>query len=217
MHAMYDIILFDLDGTLIDSGLGITNSAMYALEKYGIHIENRESLRSFIGPPLLDSFMNTYGFSEAKAREAIDIYREYYGAKGVFEITVYDGLEALLTKLKSAGKTVILATSKYEYYALQILEHIGFDQYFDLAVGSNKDGSRGTKAEILTYILEKQNIIDKSKVVMIGDRKHDIIGAKAVGIDSIGVLYGFGDREELEAHGATHIAKDADEIWDIVQ
>ncbi len=213
---MYDIILFDLDGTLIDSGLGITNSAMYALEKYGIHIENRASLRSFIGPPLIDSFMNTYGFPEEKAREAIEVYREYYGKKGVFEITVYDGLETLLKKLKNAGKTIILATSKYEFYALQILENIGFAKYFDLAVGSNKDGSRGTKAEIISYILEKQNIQDKSKVVMIGDRKHDIIGAKTVGIDSIGVLYGFGDREELEVHGATHIAKDAEEIFELI-
>ncbi|MBO5048274.1 MAG: HAD-IA family hydrolase [Clostridia bacterium] len=214
---MYDIILFDLDGTLIDSGLGITNSAMYALSKYDIHIENRESLRSFIGPPLIDSFMNTYGFSEEKAREAIEVYREYYGAKGVFEITVYDGLEALLAKLKNAGKTIILATSKYEFYALQILENIGFAKYFDFAVGSNQDGSRGTKAEIISYILESQNITDKSKVVMIGDRKHDIIGAKTLGIDSIGVLYGFGDREELETHGATHIAKNAEEIWTIVK
>ena len=213
---MNDNILFDLHGTLIDSGLGITNSAMYALSKYDIHIENRESLRSFIGPPLIDSFMNTYGFSEEKAREAIDVYREYYGAKGVFEITVYDGMEILLKKLKDAGKTIILATSKYEFYALQILENIGFAQYFDLAVGSNKDGSRGTKAEIISYILESQGITDKSKVIMIGDRKHDIIGAKTVGIDSIGVLYGFGDRKELEAHGATYIAKDTTEIFDLI-
>lgn len=213
---MYDIVLFDLDGTLIDSGLGITNSATYALSRYGIHIENRETLRSFIGPPLLDSFMYTYGFSEEKAREAIEVYREYYGEKGVFEITVYDGIEELLKKLKAAGKTIILATSKYEYYALQILENIGFATYFDFAVGSCKDGSRGTKAEIISYILEQRCITDRSKVVMIGDRKHDIIGAGMVGVDSIGVLYGFGDRNELEAHGATHIAKDTADIFNII-
>lgn len=213
---MYDIALFDLDGTLIDSGLGITNSATYALAKYGITIDNRETLRSFIGPPLLDSFMYTYGFSEEKAREAIEVYREYYGEKGVFEITVYDGIEALLKKLKEAGKTVILATSKYEYYALQILENLGFSKYFDFAAGSCKDGSRGTKAEIISYILEQKQITDKKKVVMIGDRKHDIVGACTVGIDSIGVLYGFGDRDELESNGATHIAANTEEIYEIV-
>ncbi len=213
---MYDIILFDLDGTLIDSGLGITNSAMYALEKYGIHIENRESLRSFIGPPLIDSFMNTFGFLKEKALEAIEIYREYYSRKGIFEITPYDGIEALLAKLKNAGKTLILATSKYEYYALQILENLGFAKYFDFAAGSCKDGTRGTKAEIISYILEQKNILDKSKTVMIGDRKHDLIGANTVGIDSVGVLYGFGNREELIQYGATHIAARPADVFDII-
>ena len=213
---MYDIVLFDLDGTLIDSEVGITNCATYALGKFGIRIEDPLTLRPFIGPPLFDSFSKLYGFSDEDALKAVDYYRERFGEKGVYEFNLYTGVEELLAKLKSAGKTLILATSKYEFYAKKIIEHLGFTKYFTFAVGSCKDGSRAAKAEVIAYALREQGITELSRVVMVGDRKHDIEGARAVGIDSIGVLYGFGDREELEKHGATHIAENTDQIFEII-
>lgn len=212
---MYQYVLFDLDGTLIDSEQGITESASYALAKFGI-IEDPENLRHFIGPPLFQSFSVFYGFSEEKSAKAVEYYREYFGEKGVYQNTVYDGIETLLQKLHAEGKTLILATSKYEYYAKLIIEYLGFSKYFTFAAGSLKDGRRGTKAEVITYILEQMGITDRSRAVMIGDRKHDIEGANETGLDSIGVLYGFGDYEELTSHGATHIAKNTDEIFEIV-
>ena len=213
---MYDIVLFDLDGTLIDSERGITNCATYALSKFGIRIDDPLTLRPFIGPPLFDSFSKTYGFSDEDALKAVGYYREHFKEKGIYEFTLYNGIEELLARLKSAGKTLILATSKYELYAKQIISHLGFDKYFSLSVGSCKDGSRAAKAEVIAYALETYGVTDYSRAVMIGDRKHDIIGAKQVGIDSIGVLYGFGTREELESHGATYVARDTDEILDII-
>lgn len=212
---MYTTVLFDLDGTIIDSEKGITNSAAYALAKFGIHAEP-STLRNFIGPPLLNSFHDFYGFSNEKAAQAVDFYREYYGTTGVYECTVYDGMEELFIKLKKEGKKIILATSKYEFYAAKVLEKFKLIKYFDFIAGSLKNGGRGSKSEIISYILETQNITDKSSVVMVGDKKHDIIGAVETVVDSIGVLYGFGNYEELNDNGATHIAKDANEILKII-
>ncbi len=213
---MYDIVLFDLDGTLIDSELGITNCAIYALGKFGVHIADKKELRAFIGPPLFDSFSKTYGFSDDDAAKAVDYYRERFSEKGILEFSVYDGMEALLSRLKAAGKVLIVATSKYELYAQQIIDSIGFSKYFSLVVGSCKDGSRAAKADVISYALKKCGPHDPTRVVMIGDRKHDILGARAVGIDSIGVLHGFGDREELTSHGATYIAQSTDHIFELI-
>ena len=213
---MYQYILFDLDGTLIDSEQGITESFQYALSKYGITIKDRQELLQFIGPPLYHSFSVFCGFDAEKAAEAVEHYREYFGKVGVYLNRVYDGVEELLKKLKADGKILLLATSKYEYYAVKILEQLHFMQYFTFVAGSLKDGSRGTKAEVISYVLEQQKIDDLSQAVMIGDRQHDIEGAKAVGIDTIGVLYGFGDREELSSHGATYIAEDTKKIYQII-
>ena len=212
---MYQYILFDLDGTLIDSEQGITESVSYALQKFGI-TEAPKNLRHFIGPPLFQSFSLFYGFSKEQSAKAVEYYREYFGEKGVYLNTVYHGVESLLKKLYEAGKTVILATSKYEYYAKQILEELGFEKYFSFVAGSLKDGGRGTKAEVISYILEEMKIANRSLAVMIGDRKHDIEGAKELGLDSIGVLYGFGDYEELSSHGATYIVQNTEEIYRIV-
>ncbi|MBQ8497428.1 MAG: HAD hydrolase-like protein [Clostridia bacterium] len=212
---MYQYILLDLDGTLIDSEEGITKSASYALKKFGI-TEEPGNLRHFIGPPLFQSFSVFYGFSEEESAKAVKYYREYFGETGVHLNRVYDGIGALLQKLHDAGKTLILATSKYEYYARQIMDELDFSKYFSFIAGSLKDGGRGTKAEVISYILEQMGITDLSSAVMIGDRKHDIEGAKTVGMDSIGVLYGFGDYEELSSHGATYIAGDAEEIFKII-
>lgn len=208
----YDVILFDLDGTLTDPGLGITNSVAYALKKYGITAESREELYKFIGPPLHKSFEMFYGFSEKEAMRAVEYYREYYKEKGIYENSVYDGIENLLEKLKEAGKKVIVATSKPEVFAKEIIRHFSLDEYFFYVAGSNLDGSRTVKAEVIEYALAEGGVTDKSSVVMIGDREHDIIGAKKAGVDSIGVLFGYGSREELEAAGATHIADTVESI-----
>ncbi|MBQ8404228.1 MAG: HAD family hydrolase [Clostridia bacterium] len=213
---MYNTILFDLDGTLIDSAEGIKNSFRYAFAKLGLPEPTDEYLNNFIGPPLLDSFKNFCGFPPEKAAHAVEVYREYFAEKGVYQNRVYDGIEELLKKLKASGKTLVLATSKYELYALQIIENLGFSEYFDFAAGSLADGGRGTKAEVIEYALASIGAADKKSAVMVGDRMHDIEGAKAVGIDSIGVLFGFGSREELESHGATHIAATPASVYALI-
>jgi phosphoglycolate phosphatase len=213
----YEYILFDLDGTLTDSGIGITNSAKYALEKYGIEVSDRSELYRFIGPPLLDSFENFYGFTKEEARTAVEYYREYYRDKGIFENLVYDGIEDLLKTLQDHSRMLIVATTKAEVFAKQILEHFGIAKYFTYIAGSNLDGTRVKKDEVIKYALESCNITDISKAVMIGDRYYDIIGGKEAGIDSIGVLYGYGNRNELVKAGADFIADTVADIGKVLQ
>ncbi|WP_368488351.1 HAD family hydrolase [Clostridium sp. BJN0013] len=201
----YECILFDLDGTLTDSAIGITNSVIYALKKYDIKVDNRNELNKFVGPPLSDSFESYYGFSKEEAKTAVEYYREYYREKGMFENLVYDGIEDLLKTLKYNNKTLVVATSKPQVFAQQILEKFDIAKYFAYIAGSNLDGTRVKKDEVIQYALESCNITNLPKVIMIGDREHDINGAKKVGIDSIGVLYGYGDRDELEKAGADFI------------
>ncbi len=205
-------ILFDLDGTLTDSKLGITNSAAYALEKFHIKVENLDDLTKFIGPPLMDSFMEYYNMSEEDALTAVTYYREYFAVKGVYENSLYDGIKDLLIELKQRNMTLIVATSKPTFYATKILEHFGIMEYFTFVAGSELDGTRARKAEVISYVLEENSIEDLSKAIMIGDRKHDVIGAKEMGVESIGVLYGFGDKEELEQAGADHIVATVTEL-----
>lgn len=212
----YEYILFDLDGTLTDSGIGITNSVMYALQKYGIEVSDRSQLYKFVGPPLLDSFEKFYGFSKEEAKTAVEYFREYYREKGIFENLVYDGFEDLLKILKDDSKILIVATSKSEVFAKQILEHFNIAKYFTYIAGSNLDGTRVKKGEVIKYALESCNIVDLSKAIMIGDREHDIIGAKEVGINSIGVLFGYGDRNELEKAGADFIVDTVEDIGKVL-
>ena len=195
-------ILFDLDGTLTDPAEGITKSVQYALKHFGIEEEDLEKLQPFIGPPLVESFMDFYGFSEEQAREAVTYYREYFRPQGIFENEVYKGIPELLEKLTDAGKTLILATSKPVVFAEQILEHFDLRQYFEFIGGSDIEQTRAKKTEILQYILEECQLVDLTELVMVGDRKHDIIGAKQFGIDTVGVLYGYGSEEELKEAGA---------------
>lgn len=210
--SKYNIILFDLDGTLTDPVIGITNSVMYALKKYGIEVTDRTQLHKFIGPPLIDSFERFYGFSHSDAVKSVEYYREYYGEKGIFENSVYDGVEELLINLNKNGKKVILATSKPEFYAVKILEYFNLKKYFFFIGGSTMGEKRTDKAEVIEYVLSQCEIKDKAAVVMIGDREHDIIGAAKNGIDSIGVLFGYGSRTELEKAGANYIAETVNEI-----
>ena len=211
MSAEY--VLFDLDGTLTDPGLGITNSVAHALAHFGITVTNRTQLYRFIGPPLLDSFMEYYGFTEEQAQEAVKVYREYFADRGWAENTVYEGMETLLAELTAAGKTLLVATSKPQVFAERILYHFGLARYFTHICGVALQAPRGySKADVVREALSKAGVTDLSAAVMVGDRHHDIDGAKAVGISSVGVLYGYGDREEHEAAGADAIAESVAEL-----
>lgn len=213
---MYHTILFDLDGTLTDPGEGITNSVAYALEKWNIHVENRTDLYPFIGPPLKDSFMDFYSFSEEQAEQAVACYREYFQDRGIFENVVYEGVEEMLKTLQASGRKIILATSKPEEFAVRILEHFHLAAYFDFIGGASMDGTRVKKADVISYALKEGKVTDLSGAVMIGDRKHDILGAAQAGLDSIGVLYGYGDEAELREAGALYLAERVEDIAGLV-
>ena len=201
----YSYLLFDLDGTLTDPGEGITNSVAYALEKFGISVSDKTTLYPFIGPPLIESFMRFYGFSHEQAWQAVTFYREYFSDRGIFENIPYPGVTQVLKKLKDGGKTLIVATSKPEPFARRIVEHFGLSESFAFVAGADFDETRSEKWDVIEYALASMDIQDRTKAVMIGDRKHDIIGAKKTGLDSVGVLWGYGDREELATAGADHI------------
>lgn len=209
---MYQTILFDLDGTLTNPALGITNSLAYALEKFNIEVTDKKELYRFIGPPLQDSFENFYHFSKEDSLKAVDFYRDYFRHKGLYENEVYQGIPDLLERLKAQGKKLLVATSKPEGFARQILKHFELFDYFDLVAGANMDGSRRLKGDVIAHALTSAQVSDLSAAIMIGDREHDIIGAKKNGLDAIGVLYGFGNREELKKAGATYIATNVEEL-----
>ncbi len=212
----YSIILFDLDGTLTDSSQGIINSIIYALEKYDINDYDMTLLRKFLGPPLHESFEKFMGFDKEKSLQAVKLYREYFSLKGLLENEVYGGIIDLLQKLKENGKTLIVATSKPQPFTDKIMEHFDLAKYFDFIAGSNMDTTRSKKAEVIEYALSECSIKDKSKVVMIGDRAEDMVGAQSVGIDSIGVEYGYGTFDELKNAGATYIVKTVDELENLL-
>lgn len=203
----YDYILFDLDGTLTDPASGITRSVQYSLEKFGIKAEQSELLR-FIGPPLYDSYMEFYGFTREQAIQAVAYYRELYNGGGaLYDCKVYDGIPELLGRLKAEGADLVLATSKPIYSAEKILERFGLSKYFDAAFGCELDGRRTKKDEVIAWALENHPL-DKSRAIMVGDRLHDIEGARKNGLPSIAVLWGYGSRAEFEEHRADFIAED---------
>ncbi len=211
---MYSNILFDLDGTISDNSVGIIRGVKNALNYFKVdYIE--DDLYSFIGPPLLDSFMKNYGFSEENALIAIEEYRKYYREHGVLENFVYDGVEQVLKELKESGKKLFVTTAKPEVFAKKILSHFKLDHYFDGIHGATLDSSRIRKEDIIEYTIE-DNKLEKRVSIMIGDRHHDIEGARIHGIDSIGVTYGFGSKEELESAGATYIVDDLADVLDIL-
>lgn len=208
---MYGCILFDLDGTLTDPWEGITRSVQYALRAMGVEVSDRRELTRFIGPPLRQSFGAFYGLSPARAEEAVARYREYFADKGIFENAVYPGIPALLAALGECGATLLLATSKPTVYAARILAHFALEGFFSGVYGSELDGTRSDKAEVIALAL-KEGGVDPRRAVMVGDREHDIVGAAKNGMASVGVLYGYGDRAELEAVGAGRIAATVDEL-----
>ena len=208
----FNIVLFDLDGTLTDPAIGITNSVTYALKKMGITPPERKELFKFIGPPLAESFEKYYSLSKEQAYKAVDIYREYFAPKGIYENTVYDGVPEMLKSLKNAGKTIALATSKPIVFANKILKHFGLNEFFDLTVGSNLDGTLTNKAEVVAVVLEKLGNPDPKTAVMVGDRFHDIIGGAKNNLKTVGVTFGYGSEDELLKAGASRLARSVDEL-----
>ncbi len=211
------IILFDLDGTLTDPALGITKSVAYALDAYGVAYESLDTLQPFIGPPLREQFMKYTGFDVETGEKMVKKYREYYSVTGIYENRVYDGIPEMLEKLKAAGKTLAVATSKPEKFANIILEHFDIAKYFHLCAGANMDNTRTNKAEVIEYALSELGVSDKKdSVVMVGDRMHDINGAKKNGLSSIGVTFGYGSKEELSECGADIIVDTVRELSEIL-
>ena len=212
----YKTIFFDLDGTITDSAPGIMNSIKYALEKNHLPMLSEEQLRSFIGPPLRGQFCKVCGLADEESARMVEDYREYYRDKGIFENNVYDGVIEMLEKLRKKGFRLAIATSKPEKYAKIIIDHFHLTKYFACVAGMEMDGGRGTKAQVITYALEKNDITDKSKVLMIGDREHDVVGAHENGLDCLGILYGFGSRKEFEEAGANYIRGNVEDILQFV-
>lgn len=215
MENKYKVIVFDLDGTITASDLGITNSIKYSLNYFNID-KNNEDLTRHIGPSLVSTFREYLGDDKATIDLAIEKYREYYVAKGMFENVVYEGVEETLKAIKDSGRQIILASSKPMVFCERILEHFELAKYFDFIGGSNLDETRTDKVEVIKYSLENIGKQIDEDVLMVGDRKHDIIGAKALGIDSVGVLFGYGDREELETAGADYIIENIGELLQII-
>jgi phosphoglycolate phosphatase len=214
---MMNNIIFDLDGTLTESGTGIKNSVRYTLEHYGLPMEDEETLNRYVGPPLINSFQWYMGFTEEEAMEAIQVYRSYFTTKGMFENRVYDGVEQMLRALKKAGKRMFIATGKPTVYARQILEHFGLADYFECVCGIDLKEAATEKDELIGQVLSFANLAPED-CVMIGDRKFDIIGANKIGVTPIGVTYGYGSREELLEAGndTTIIAESVEELQEIV-
>lgn len=210
-------VLFDLDGTITDSGPGIVNSVAYTLDKYGFPYNNKKELEIFVGPPLAEQFEIFMGCSKEEGIRAVDVYREYYSAKGIFENSVYDGIEDMLKRLKQDGYKVVMATSKPERMAKIIADHFDIEKYFDFIGGAHMDGRRTDKKEVIEYVLENSGVKDTDEVIMVGDRKYDVIGAHELGIKCIAVLFGYGSKEELVEAEADFLAETPDKIADIIE
>ncbi|MBR2419854.1 MAG: HAD family hydrolase [Rikenellaceae bacterium] len=211
----YDWLLFDLDGTLTDPFEGITRSVEYALNAFGIEVEDRRVLAPFIGPPLVESLTERYSFTMEDAVAAVAKYREYFAVKGLYENELFDGIPELLSDCRKAGYKISMATSKPTHYARIIAEHFDIARYFDAIHGSSLDGTRITKSSVVAEAVAEEHL-DPSRALMIGDRRHDVEGAGEHGIRTVGVLYGYGSREEHEAAGAAYIVNDLDELRELL-
>ncbi len=212
----FDIIFFDLDGTLIDSSSGILRSIIFALEEMDKKIPSREHLLEFIGPPLADSFRDILAFNDRETKQAVQLYRKRYRAKGKLEVQVYPEIPELLQQLQEEHKNLVVATSKPEIFAKEILQNLQLDQYFRYICGGDLDGKRKTKAEVIRYALDLSDLSFKDSVVMVGDRDYDVAGADQFGIPCIGVLYGFGTKAELERAGVIALAESPLHILDFI-
>ena len=204
-------VLFDLDGTLTDPAEGITNALMHAQRRLGRPVSPREDLFVFIGPPLIETFMSEWGLSREESEQALVYYREHFGTKGLFENVPYAGIGDCLARLKEAGLRLFVATSKPEPLSLRILEHFDLIKYFEAVAGSTMDEQRTKKGEVIAYALKTFDLRPE-ETVMVGDRKHDVLGARENGLNCIGVLYGYGSRAELTEAGASALAADLSEL-----
>lgn len=219
---MFQYCLFDLDGTLTDSREGITKSVQYGLKCVGIDEPDLKKLEVFIGPPLLDSFMGIYGLDEATAKKAIAFYRERFAPIGIYENKVFPGVPKMLTTLQKEGVHLAVASSKPQPFVHRVLQHFDIEKYFEVIVGSELDGRRGTKEEVVEEALLRLGVLDMSEkqrfdcCAMIGDRKFDIQGAKAYGLTGVGVRFGFAPEGELEAEGANMIAETVEELTELL-
>lgn len=212
-----EILLFDLDGTLTDPGEGITRCVQYGMEALGYHEPDRKKLTPFIGPPLKDMYMETCGFSEEEAARAVEKYRERFREKGMYENEIYEGIADMLEMLKVSGKRLGVATSKPEVFAAPILEYFQIDQYFEYIVGSELSGERVRKGDVIKEALRRFGVEEKKEsVLMVGDRKHDVLGAKEAGVSCVGVLYGYGDYEELLTAGADRVVSTVKELQELL-
>ena len=216
---MYKYIFFDLDGTLTQSEFGIMAAAVRALNHFGIETPSKEILKKFIGPPLYVSFHDFYGLSDEDSREAIKIYREYYVKEGVYQAPLYDGIKEMLETLKDAGCTLMITTSKPETMAVTVAENDGIFEYFNGIIGPALDEQDPNKAILIRRAMAKLSLTERDlkDIIMIGDRFYDIEAACEVGIDSIGVLYGYGNEEELKDAGATYIVKEVYDITNVIR
>ncbi len=212
----YDIIAFDLDGTLTNPERGLVEGFKYAFDKLGIKYESRESLKRFIGPPLFDEWKRCFGLSDDECNEALRVFREFYDVYGWRENDVYPGVAKMLEKLKASGKKLVVATSKPEGVANKVLKLFDLAKYFDFISTATIDKKRDKKREVLEYALENVGSPDKSRCILVGDRVFDAEGARLVGIDSLGVLYGHGSREEIMNSGFTLTAENAQEILALI-
>lgn len=208
---MKKYIFFDLDGTLTDPMEGICKSAARGLAHFGIERDYRE-LTYFIGPPLMDTYMDRFHLTKEQAGEAVRVFREYFAPKGIYENEIYPGIAELLARLKAEGRYLALATSKPEPMAEIVLEHFHIRQYIDLLAGSTMDETRTKKSDVLRYAIERIGIKDLSKAIMVGDRCYDVNGAKEIGMECVGVLYGYGSKEELTQAGADYLAESVEEL-----
>ena len=210
---MKKYLLFDLDGTLTDPKIGITTCVQYALYSFGIEEPNLDKLEPFIGPPLRDSFMEFYGFTAEQAEEAVAKYRERFQDTGLFENEVYDGIPEMLKTLQSKGYFLAVASSKPQVYVERILEHFDLASYFEFVGGADLEETRVGKGDVIQYVLDTCGLSDKKeKILMIGDREHDVLGAREQGLECVGVLFGYGDRKEMEDCHAAYIAESINEL-----
>ncbi|MBQ7598555.1 MAG: HAD hydrolase-like protein [Clostridia bacterium] len=216
-NRRYDGVIFDFDGTLVDTGEGILKSLQFAFEDHGRPIPTAEDLKKFIGPPIYYSFTTFYNVSEADVGDYIKSYRKRYREKGIFECRLYDGMEQTLRALKKGGVKLGIASSKPLHLIYDVMQVVGITELFDAVVGTQLDDSRHEgKADLVNESREKLGIDDKTRVLMVGDRYFDIDGAAGAGVDSAGMLYGYGSREEFEAHGATFVLSEATELLPLV-
>lgn len=214
---MIKAVLFDMDGTLIDSSPGITRCAQHALAHYEINEPDLDSLRKFIGPPLWESFVKYYGFSEDQAKEAVEVYRERYNVTGIFECELFPGTRECLLALKEKGYLLAVTSSKPELSCQRILEHFQIRDLFDEVSGATFDGKIETKEEVLKELFRRWSHIDPKEMILVGDTVFDVKGAVQVGIDCIGVTFGFGEKKEMEEAGAVAFCDSMDELPKLIE